>query len=160
MARRTAPTKGFRPVGGRFRPPYLPPHSQPTLNPENRFSGRISWMYFLRRSELRGATTGLFQQTVQIVASHDLTLVVRVQVILRSPESHRNISCTSFRSRMGKGHCDQSFQHESVRVDSMPSPNPKYLPAYLAQTQLCNTIHVPRMFRRRTLPFHPNAHEL
>jgi len=33
-------------------------------------------MYFLRRAELRCAQTGLVQQSVQIVASHDLTLVV------------------------------------------------------------------------------------
>ena len=43
---------------------------------ENVFSARISQMYLLRRGELRGASTGLVQQTVQIVASHDLTLVV------------------------------------------------------------------------------------
>ena len=36
-------------------------------------------MYFLRRGESRGASTGLVQQTVQIVASHDLTLVVRAR---------------------------------------------------------------------------------
>ena len=33
-------------------------------------------MHFLPCSGLRGASTGLVQQTVQIVASHDLTLVV------------------------------------------------------------------------------------
>ena len=46
------------------------------LNPERRFSGGVSRMYFLHRAELRGASTRLVQQSV-IVASHDLTLVVR-----------------------------------------------------------------------------------
>jgi len=46
------------------------------LTSENGFSEEIPRMYFLRRSKLRGASTGLVQQTVQIVASHDLTLVV------------------------------------------------------------------------------------
>jgi len=43
---------------------------------ENFFSDRISWMHFLRRCERRGASTGLVQQTVQIVALHDPGLVV------------------------------------------------------------------------------------
>ena len=47
-----------------------------TRNSEKRFSGRISWTKFLPCPALRGATTGLVQQSVQIVASHDLTLVV------------------------------------------------------------------------------------
>ena len=37
-------------------------------------------MYFLRPAELRGASTGLLEQSVQIVASHDLTLVVEQSV--------------------------------------------------------------------------------
>jgi len=42
-----------------------------------RLSGEVSRMYFLRPAELRGASTGLGQQSIQIVASPDLTLVVR-----------------------------------------------------------------------------------
>ena len=50
-----------------------------TLQPENRFSGATSRMYFLPGGDTARSETGLVQQTVQIVASHDLTLVVGQQ---------------------------------------------------------------------------------
>ena len=50
-----------------------------TLQPENRFSATTSRMYFLPGGDTARSETGLVQQTVQIVASHDLTLVVRTE---------------------------------------------------------------------------------
>ena len=47
-----------------------------TLQPESRFSATTSRMYFLPGDDTARSETGLVQQTVQIVASHDLTLVV------------------------------------------------------------------------------------
>ena len=46
------------------------------LQPENRFSATTSRMYFLRGGDTAQSESGLVQQTVQIVASHDLTLVI------------------------------------------------------------------------------------
>jgi len=51
-------------------------------------------MYFLRRTELRGASTGLLQQSVRIVATRDLTLVVRP----KRPETHEGLHSCAFDS--------------------------------------------------------------
>jgi len=65
-----------------------------TFNSKKRFCGRISRMYFLRRTELRGASTGLLQQSVRIVATRDLTLVVRP----KRPETHEGLHSCAFDS--------------------------------------------------------------
>jgi len=48
-----------------------------TLNSKKRFFGWISRMYFLRGGATARSGTGLVEQSVQIVASHDPTFVVR-----------------------------------------------------------------------------------
>ena len=113
-----------RTVPGAQFPRLVPRHVLPkgfrrarrcTLDLENRFSGAISRMYFLRRSELRGATTGLVQQSVQIVASHDLTLFVsrlvqghggRAQEGQRGcrPRRWRSRCCVWHQHRLAMGH--------------------------------------------------------
>ena len=68
----------------------------PTLQPENRFSATTSRMYFLRGDDTARSETGLVHQTVQIVASHDLTLGVRCGLDQQVRELIRNSSSPLF----------------------------------------------------------------